>query len=273
MPQTVNKDLSPLLRFRPGCDDRLPDAREIADLPILRDWYDRVSATAQVHTITIDHVARVPESGRILFLKTSPEIQPHQPDGSPGERLLWNVFITGPSSSICAVFNHSAAAEDHYVLMARQYRPGLGRSTLEIPGGLQIRGADLQNSALRELSEETGVTLRATDLHPFVSGPDASSPSTVTEVKTLYFAFKAVSSQVFERLSSTIATHREQEQNSFGVSSVLMPLTQAVEAVRGDLKSVFAVTQACGMLGRAAVQQGDWGRADAFLACAFPAAR
>jgi 8-oxo-dGTP pyrophosphatase MutT (NUDIX family) len=45
---------------------------------------------------------------------------------------------------------------DDQVVMIRQFRFGIGASTLEIPGGMVERGEDPQTAALRELEEETG---------------------------------------------------------------------------------------------------------------------
>lgn len=48
--------------------------------------------------------------------------------------------------------------DDRYVLMVRQWRHGVGRSTLEIPGGMVERaeGEGAPQAAARELVEETG---------------------------------------------------------------------------------------------------------------------
>src|SRR4051812_5610502 len=61
------------------------------------------------------------------------------------------VFIDTPEwCNIIAV-----TPEDQLVLI-RQYRFGVGASTLEIPGGLVERGEDPAAAAARELEEETG---------------------------------------------------------------------------------------------------------------------
>jgi 8-oxo-dGTP pyrophosphatase MutT (NUDIX family) len=50
--------------------------------------------------------------------------------------------------------------DDRRVVMVRQYRHGVGRVTLEIPGGLVDAGEDPREAAMRECLEETGYRAR-----------------------------------------------------------------------------------------------------------------
>ena len=50
--------------------------------------------------------------------------------------------------------------KDRHVVMVRQYRHGVGRLTLEIPGGLVAEGEDPGEAAMRECLEETGYRAR-----------------------------------------------------------------------------------------------------------------
>ncbi len=45
---------------------------------------------------------------------------------------------------------------EHHLVLVRQYRPGVGRITLEIPGGVVEPGEAPSDAAARELWEETG---------------------------------------------------------------------------------------------------------------------
>ena len=52
--------------------------------------------------------------------------------------------------------NVIALTGEGQVVVIRQFRPGIWRPTLEIPGGMVDPGEDPQAAALRELEEETG---------------------------------------------------------------------------------------------------------------------
>jgi ADP-ribose pyrophosphatase len=73
----------------------------------------------------------------------------------PGGRVIepWYVFEYGTWVNIVAL----TAAEE--VVMVRQYRPGIGRTILELPGGVvEADDASPLAAARRELLEETGYT-------------------------------------------------------------------------------------------------------------------
>ncbi len=56
--------------------------------------------------------------------------------------------------------NVIAVTPDQRVVLIRQYRVGIEKVCLEIPGGMVDAGEDAQTAAARELVEETGYTAR-----------------------------------------------------------------------------------------------------------------
>lgn len=52
------------------------------------------------------------------------------------------------------------AIKDNQILLVKQYRPAIDDYTLEIPAGKIEANEDIENSALRELEEETGYTCK-----------------------------------------------------------------------------------------------------------------
>ena len=54
--------------------------------------------------------------------------------------------------------NIIALTPEDEVVLIRQFRPGIERTCLEIPGGMVDAGEDAQTAARRELAEETGYT-------------------------------------------------------------------------------------------------------------------
>jgi hypothetical protein len=257
-------ELFPLIEIKPSCGNN-EDSLVLASSTQLQDWYRRVRDTATIHRIIVDDVARNPVTNKLLFLKISPQVQPHK----SGETRPWNVFVTGSASSLCAVFNTSSNAEDHYALLVEQYRVGLGRTTLEIAAGLNTSGGDLRTNALSEFTQETGINLTSDDL-VFQGCANATSPSTVSETTATFFALQEIDVVLLEKARAITGQHREKEENSFGVTAQLLPLNKAFAAVQGDLKSVYALSQALNILALKAIRNQDLVQAKAFLqmACA-----
>ena len=79
-----------------------------------------------------------------------------------------------------------AVREDGKLLMVRQYRNALERETLEIPaGGLNGREEPTDQAAMRELQEETGITLEESDSIRLVNPLVFSTPGMTDESNAL----------------------------------------------------------------------------------------
>lgn len=128
-------------------------------------------------TISTTHI----HSGRVISLQVD-EVQ--LPNGKTSSREL--VKHPGAVAII-------AITEDHKLVTVEQYRKALGRSIVEIPAGKIEQGESPENTALRELEEETGYT--ASNLH-FIQR-FATSPGFADEIIYMYVAqgLKKVESQ------------------------------------------------------------------------------
>ena len=66
----------------------------------------------------------------------------------------------------------------HGVLFVEQYRPAIGRKTLEIPAGLIEEGETPEQTAMRELAEEAQLTGELEKLAEFYTSPGFSDEKT-----------------------------------------------------------------------------------------------
>lgn len=70
----------------------------------------------------------------------------------PGGTLIDDYYVR-EGRGFSAVF---ALTEDRRVVLVRQFKYGIGREVLELPGGFIDEGEDAERCAHRELTEETG---------------------------------------------------------------------------------------------------------------------
>ena len=101
---------------------------------------------------------------------------------------LDDVELSDGTKSFREVVEHSggvciaALTEDDELLMVRQYRYPFHRELLEVPAGKLEKGEDPMEAALRELSEETGIT--AGKIEPL--GALYTTPALMDEIIYMY---------------------------------------------------------------------------------------
>jgi ADP-ribose pyrophosphatase len=72
--------------------------------------------------------------------------------GMPGSSEDQRYFVVRPRDYVCIV----AITSEQKLILVRQFRPAVERVTLELPSGLLDPGESPEETALRELLEETG---------------------------------------------------------------------------------------------------------------------
>ena len=130
------------------------------------------------------------------------------------------ILLQNGNKGVRVVIRHPGAVcvlpltEDGEVIFVNQFRYALDKVTLEVPAGKLEKGEDHTEAALRELSEETG--LSAGKIVPM--GELYTTPALIDEVIYMYIA--------------TDLTEGEQhlDEDEF-VNTIRIPLRKAVEMV------------------------------------------
>ncbi|WP_342647719.1 NUDIX hydrolase [Mucilaginibacter sp. CSA2-8R] len=82
-----------------------------------------------------------------------------------------------------------AITPNNEVVLARQYKHGLGEILLELPGGMQQKNTTILQSAINELEEEVGIKATADELIPL--GKIANNPTKTRQITYGYIVFNA----------------------------------------------------------------------------------
>lgn len=82
-----------------------------------------------------------------------------------------------------------AITPNNEVVLARQYKHGLGEILLELPGGMQQKNTSILQSAINELEEEVGIKATADDLISL--GKIANNPTKTRQITYGYIVFNA----------------------------------------------------------------------------------
>ncbi len=136
------------------------------------------------------------------------------------------ILLPNGHTGIREVIRHPGAVcvlpltDDGDVIFVNQFRYALNKVTLEVPAGKLEKGEDPKEAALRELSEETGLTAKNI-VH---IGDLYTTPALIDEVIHMYIA--------------TDLTEGEQhpDEDEF-VNTLKIPLSKAVDMVmNGEIK-------------------------------------
>ena len=136
------------------------------------------------------------------------------------------ILLPNGNKGIREVIRHPGAVcvlpvtEDGQVVFVNQFRYALNKVTLEVPAGKLEKGEDPMEAALRELSEETGLTAN----NIFSIGDLYTTPALIDEVIHMYIA------------TDLIEGEQHLDEDEF-VNTLKMPLNEAVDMVmNGEIK-------------------------------------
>jgi len=73
-----------------------------------------------------------------------------------GKETFKEIVDFGEAVAILPILNEHQIPEQTEIIVIKQYRPAVGKWIIEIPAGVVERGEKLEETAIRELIEETG---------------------------------------------------------------------------------------------------------------------
>ena len=139
-------------------------------------------------------------NGELLFALLDAEVS-----DATGHRLPKYIFIRGHASIVVPLVKNSVTGEERY-LMIRQRRIGNGAINLEFPAGMLDRDVDAaRDVAVRELREETGLSVFPEDLHELHAGVLYSSPGASDEGIYYYGCIVSLPDNQFKALDGRVA--------------------------------------------------------------------
>lgn len=136
----------------------------------------QLNGVSELHTIR-------KKNGEILF--TLLHTDAHTPEGRP---LLPVVLLRGHFVSVLTIFREAETGHK-YILLVKQRRPATGDWFYEHPSGMMDSEADPFVTAIKEVHEETGYTVRREELTLLIPDLLFSSPGLLDEAG-YYFVYE-----------------------------------------------------------------------------------
>lgn len=162
-----------------------------------REWCEKIDENLDIRSITVQGVDYFGTG--IGFLKFVAEAY----SKIHGQRVPGIVFMRGGSVAVLPILINEQTAEK-YVVLTEQARVPIGKASfLEIPAGMLDENGDAVGVAMQEMSEETGISLKRSDIHSL--GSYYASPGGSDELLTLYYTEKPVAATFIKELEGRLA--------------------------------------------------------------------
>lgn len=160
------------------------------------EWCEGVDENLDIRSLTVQSVDYF--GTRIGFLKFSAEAY----SKIHGQRVPGVVFMRGGSVAVLPILINDQTGEK-YIVLTEQARVPVGKASfLEIPAGMLDENGDLIGVAMQEMAEETGISLKRSDLHSL--GSYYTSPGGSDELLALYYTEKSVSKDFIDGLAGKL---------------------------------------------------------------------
>jgi ADP-ribose pyrophosphatase len=124
-------------------------------LPVNRSNYEIANSKSQIMKAKWKIITRKDVSPSKWFPVLRDKVE------LPNKKVVDDYFISPLGNAVMVL----AFTGNKELVMVRQYKHGVGEVVIELPAGVQQEGRSLEESALAELNEETGIRVTGEALH------------------------------------------------------------------------------------------------------------